>query len=345
MASNEETDSDRTLAQVLAAFGLAPAEAPTPAGGTACPKWAVRTAEGRYLLRVRAPEHADERCVRFAHEAMRALSDAHLPAPRPLSTSTGTYLKRNGRIYEVLSWVDGNAFDETDLDAVENLGAFLAQFHNAPMAAGEALRAQRQREDHPHRMRPYADRLRPFAGTSANRQLDELTRQIQRVRVELDAGLYASLTQALIHGDVHPGNFRFRRSRVSAVYDFDYLDVQARIRDVCDAMMFFASSHTRPFIPDDIHSLTQPFAPQMDRCCRLLRGYQSAGALTEWEWLAMPLLIRSRWVQIRLRGARKVPEGDRVGFVLDGFFDIINWLDRKSPHFFTELRKARPGTP
>ena len=65
-----------------------------------------------------------------------------------------------------------------------------------------------------------------------------LAEQLDAVRSALDEGLYPKLPKAVIHGDIHPGNVKFKGSRVAAVYDFDYLSLQARIRDIVDAIIF-----------------------------------------------------------------------------------------------------------
>ena len=56
--------------------------------------------------------------------------------------------------------------------------------------------------------------------------------------------------------------------------------------------------------------------------------------------LCLPLFLRSQWLQIRLRGSRKVPPRERVSFVLNRFFDLIEWLDLQGPTFFDRLRRA-----
>jgi hypothetical protein len=48
--------------------------------------------------------------------------------------------------------------------------------------------------------------------------------------------------------------------------------------------------------------------------------------------------MRSRWLQFRLRGARKVPTDQKVAFVLDDLFDLPQWLDETGPAFFSQLR-------
>ena len=148
-------------------------------------------------------------------------------------------------------------------------------------------------------------------------ELDRIRQELGRVRRELDEKLWPELPKAVIHGDIHTGNVYFRDSRVAAVYDFDYLSLQARLRDVCDALMFFASLRHRPVEPDDIYSLTAPYRLDLQRATILLEGYQNTTRLTECEWDAIPWILRSQWCQIRLRGSRKVPVQQKLAFVLD----------------------------
>jgi Ser/Thr protein kinase RdoA (MazF antagonist) len=171
------------------------------------------------------------------------------------------------------------------------------------------------------------------------RDLERIREQLILVRRELDGGLWPELPKAVIHGDVHPGNVRFRNSRVSALYDFDYLSTQARVRDLCDALMFFAATRDQPLDPDDIYSLTAPYRLDADGAVVLLEGYSSTSPLVECEWEAIPWILRSLWCQNRLRGSRKVEDGEKLAFVLDGFFDQIGWLDRSATGFIAMLRK------
>ncbi len=332
----------QALQSVLGAFGLETPVDVQPAGGTASPKWSVRSAGGRFLVRIRAAEFADRESVRFDHDALGRLKKAGLPVPTPLATADGaTWLSLDGRVYEVLQWVDGEPFDETDLDAVHEVGALLARFHRALAEDVPPGKEGRRREDHPDLLEPYLVAARKLEqGADWCRQLDEVARQLDLVRHNLDAGLYASLPHSLIHGDFHPGNVRFRGSIVAAIYDFDYLNVQARARDVSDGLMFFAAGRDVPLDPDDIRSLTQPFSLDRHRCRVLLRGYESMSPLTDSEWLALPLLVRSRWLQMRLRGSRKVLENDKVSYVLDELWEVIDWLDHEASEFFDDLRTA-----
>jgi len=313
-----------------------------PLGGTASPKWAVEAPQGRFVIRRRPAEFAGRGATYFDHVMLARLAAAGLPVPRPLvRPDGGTTLQHEGGVYEVLAWVEGDPFVEGDLQAIAGIATFLARFHQTPSGDVPPGKEGQVREEHPDRLTPYLAELYMLAGGQpVERQLDVVAEQLQLVRDELDGGLYASLPHGVIHGDVHPGNFRFRGGEVSAVYDFDYLGVQAQVRDVSDALMFFASRRDSPLEPNRIQSLTQAFVPDLHRSRRLLQPYTSRRPLVECEWLALPWLVRSRWLQMRLRGCRKVPPQEKVSFVLHRFVEVLDWLDREAEPFFRRLRAA-----
>ena len=54
--------------------------------------------------------------------------------------------------------------------------------------------------------------------------------------------------------------------------------------------------------------------------------------------LVIPWILRSQWCQMRLRGSRKVPQDKKVSYVLDRFFEQIDWLDKQAPAFMADVR-------
>ena len=57
---NSHSLDDEAIREVVQAFGLTTPQRICPQGGTATPKWSIDTAEGRFLLRIRPEEFADE---------------------------------------------------------------------------------------------------------------------------------------------------------------------------------------------------------------------------------------------------------------------------------------------
>jgi len=337
---------NQTLVKVvLEAFDLGAPLSITRLGGTATRKFAVRVPQGRFVVRVRPAEFAEERMIRFDHEVLWRLTKEGLPVPSPQKRPDGTSWMQSGDdTIEVLSWVEGEPFEWNDLHALEDVGRFLARFHATLSDDIPPGKEGFPREDHPDLMEDYVARIGPMCESETQaRKVKMIGEQLDIVRRHLDGRLWPRLPMAVVHGDIHPGNVQFRNSKVAAVYDFDYLGVQARLLDIADAMMFFAARRGSTLDPDDIHSLTQPFELDLKRSTILLGAYQQTQSLTNAEWEALPLVIRSRWVQIRLRGSRKVPRQEKVPFVLDRFFELIEWLDRIAPSFLERLRDGLEG--
>ena len=332
----------RSVPEVLRAFDLGAPSEVRRLGGTATPKFAVQVPEGRFVVRARPAEFADDKFIRFDHECLRRLAEHGLPVPRPRRRADGTswcHTKRG--VFEAFAWVEGDSFREGDRAAIAGLGNFLARFH---LALSENIFPGKEgvlREDHPDLLEIHVKQLRELCRTSRDSaQTDRLAQQLELVRQSLDQALYPKLPKAVIHGDIHPGNVKFRGAEVAAVYDFDYLSPQARCRDLVDALMFFAASRRHRADPDDIRSLTQPFALNSEWSSLLLGGYQQVSKLSELEWSALPWLMRSQWLQIRLRGSRKVRREEKLAFVYNQFFEMIEWLDHEAHDFFGGLRSS-----
>jgi len=331
--------------KVLDAFQMGAPSAIDPLGGTAALKCAVQVPKGRFVVRARPAEFTDERMIRFDHESLRRLAEQGLPVPCPQKRADSTsWVCLEEGVFEVLSWVTGDPFPEDNLDAVANVGEFLARFHSALSDNTPPGKEGMLREDHPDLLEGFIPQLRELCDNQGQEQdIQRIGEQLNIVRKTLDGRLYPRLPKAVIHGDIHPGNIKFKGSKVAAVYDFDYLSLQARCRDVVDALMFFAADRERVVNPDDIHSLTQPFNLDFERSAVLLDGYQRISRLQDIEWQALPWIIRSQWVQIRLRGSRKVPKEEKPHFVLDRFFEVIDWLDLQTDDFFGRLQLRLGG--
>ncbi len=336
-----------TVHTILGEFGLAGCSRISRLGGTATPKFDVETHDGRFVARVRPEEFSGESFLHFDHEILRRLADRGLPVPRPRRRPDGTtWLRLGGYTIEVLSWVEGVPFSWDDLEAVRNVGRFLARFHGVLTGDFPPGKEAFLREDHPDLLTPYVEEIRSRCRTPADRALvARIGDEIASVRTEYDGKLRPQLPMAVIHGDIHTGNLMFRGSEVAAVYDFDYLSVEARMRDVCDALMFFAALRDRPADPDDITSLVQPFRLDFQRSRILLDGYQEVSYLRPEEWQAAAWILRSQWCQIRLRGSRKVSEERKAPFVLNRFFEVIDWLEEEAESFFDRLARESADEP
>jgi len=333
-------DLQKFITEVASAYGLGAVQSFQSLGGTATPKWTINTSKGCYVVRIRPDEFSDAGQSTSTHQALIKLADAGLPVPRPLRRSSGETLYNSGdSVIEVLAWIDGDIWNGGSPVVFRHLGVFLAKFHATLGSDFENSSEINLREDHPDALQALMDTLLAQASDAEARdQLLAIDGLMQQGRHELETTLYPSLPRATIHGDFHPGNVRFQGTEIAALYDFDYLAVQARVRDLGDALMFFASDRLTAFEPDDIRSLTQPFTPNLTASRAVLAGYQSISPLNADEWQALPLLLRSRWIQMRLRGSRKVPAPEQLDFVLTDFPVVTDWLTGAGHDFFTQLR-------
>ena len=107
------------------------------------------------------------------------------------------------------------------------------------------------REDHPDLLLPYVRQIEMLCQSAdeVGTGRDGSASRSSSFGENLDSRLWPRLPKAVTHGDIHPGNVRFRNSQVAAVYDFDYLSVQARVHDIAHALIFFAARRDRRWTP------------------------------------------------------------------------------------------------
>jgi Ser/Thr protein kinase RdoA (MazF antagonist) len=294
------------------------------------------------MIRLRPVEACRDEFIQFEHETLRTYRSHGLPVPSALRTRDGgEWLDtRVGRL-EVFEWLAGEPFQPKSLEQIRSLATFLARFHGIGRSIYHPGKDGVRREDHPDAVKPYLSRLYDLSPNSSQRsQLDKIGAELAVLGIELSDARCAVLPSTVIHGDLHPGNVAFDNNRLCAAYDFDYLSRQPRCRDLIDGMMFFAAHRDSPMDATSIRSITQPMTPLLDECAAWLSAYGSMEPIADKEWDAFPAFIRARWVQIRLRGARKLPESERIDFVLDRFDEPLRWLDREAPRFFAALKQG-----
>lgn len=109
---------------------------------------------------------------------------------------------------------------------------------------------------------------------------------------------------------------------------FNPIECESLVKRVLKAFGLGAPQSTRPLGG----TATPKFAV-------LIRGYQEITKLEAPEWEAIPLVLRSLWMQNRLRGSRKVPRDEKLAFALTRCFDVIDWLDHDAAGCMNRLRQ------
>ncbi|MFH0962411.1 MAG: phosphotransferase, partial [Planctomycetota bacterium] len=144
------------------------------------------------------------------------------------------------------------------------------------------------------------------------------------LRRELRERVYGKLPEAIIHGDLHPGNVKFAGDRVAGFFDFDWANRWERVRDIGDGALFF-TSRREEFNGEDIWSLTADFTVDEKAAEAFLTAYDSVSRIEKEERKALGSVLAARWLQSRVRGMRKVGKERRMEFLDRG--DLFRVLE------------------
>jgi homoserine kinase type II len=314
-------------------FPVPPAIRVEALGGTATEKAVLRTEAGDFVLRRRQAEHCRPQWIAFEHEWLGFLARSRFPVAAPLATTRGERCAvRDGEVYEMIPLMRGRVVARPNDVQLRNLGAALARYHGfgesyiRRSAAAYAHKEGSVREDHPLILLPIIRQLRSAGpDPSGRRMLRRLkARLIDTFRL-LESDVMPSVEKTIIHGDFHPGNVLFEGGDVSAFLDLAYADCGAALRDVADASMSFCALHAGPYDPGQIESLAQPWRVDVERLVTFLRGYAAVRAIPDSPGALSPLMT-SRWIQVLLRGSRKVAAARRMGFIFDSVWDQLDYI-------------------
>ncbi len=336
------------LDSIIQAYGLSSSASLKPAkGGTAGTGGIITDGSACYYLRQRSAEHAAESSIRYEHHILDVLSTASVPVQVPLSTRDGSsYCKANGMIFELTRFVEGEPFTAGDRKELRSLGRVTGRFHKACRQI-ETGKPDRDREDDPRRLRSelleylelddadasnLSDRLDPtsrFAERAS--ELDTLVgridRYLQMLGERAPSQIYEVLPQSIIHGDLHTGNVLFRDRCVASLFDFDWMNRQECIRDVGDGLLFFAGLPDTTPSASDLWALTSEIRLDENLTEVFINGYNEERPLSDAELRALPMAMGCRWLQIRIRGMRKLGLSDRPGFLDRGnLLDILDTI-------------------
>ncbi|MFC5647702.1 phosphotransferase enzyme family protein, partial [Paenibacillus solisilvae] len=152
---------------------------------------------------------------------------------------------------------------------------------------------------------------------------------------------YQHLEKLVIHGDYHPGNLKFLNNSVCGLFDFDWISIQPRIRDVVDGIIYFSAIRSEGIDGSDIFSLTQPCSFDNDRSKLFVDAYQSNchRPLDTDEIAIIPYLMKARLVHSRVEALTKIPVSRRVEMLTKGISEPLLWLDNHYDEFVKRLQQ------
>lgn len=321
-------------------YGLSSVDNMAPLkGGTANSNFLVEAAGGRLVLRVRNLHYSKESRVLYEQAYLMHLSSKGLPVPVPKKTKDGSgFVWHEGRICELFTFLEGAPFDPTNYEDLRSAGLFLGKLHNASSDFTPPYSKNVPRYDDPYLSMLMLDSLDNTLtpteiGENVTEDIRYLKNQLNKVMRELPDAVYCSLPKAVIHGDFHPANLRFRDHAVSALFDFDWVSMQPRLRDVADGILYLAAERKTPIDGSDIYSLTQTCSINLRRSRVFVDGYvdgykgASFDRFPNAELRVLPSFLRARWIHSRLQATWKVPGCEKLRVLVTGGRGPLEWLD------------------
>ena len=214
---------------------------------------------------------------------------------------------------------------------LRNLAVSLAQFHKvsvgfraqcAPMefnqfgAALPKYARRSSRIDDPERMFSALKGLYGELDCEARNSVAFVLSLAEKLSAEYGSAIYAQVDDGFIHGDLNLTNILFTEDgSVAGLFDFDWAMPGTRIRDVADALHFFAGGLPKPFASSDIWGLTQ--IPRFDekRSALFLESYNSCFPLSAVERQLLLCAWEARVLAFHIEGMAKVSSERRIEFL------------------------------
>ena len=244
--------------------------------------WSVWAAEKRYVLR-RYGEHRDLAGVLWEHDLLMRVSDRGWP----VACALGPPLAVDGRLYSLFPFIGGSRMRCSDDDQRRRCGRLLAEFHSDVAALEIEPRPDEDTicEFSPEPIIENSDTLGSVLGAPDALAFAEhavaVADQFRRFGVR-------DFPRSLAHGDFAAWNLRFANGRLSALYDFDAANIDARAADVACARRgyhdVFVEGYleVKPLSDDELAALGSLWTANVLRyVTSLLRG---AIATDEWNW-------------------------------------------------------------
>lgn len=301
----------------------------------------VQTSEGQFVVR-RNNRRNSEAALRYRHGLITRLYTHDFPTASLLPARNGdTLLALDGRFYEVLSFVRGNAGNADQPQNLLNVGATLAHYHTLVQACPPPPDAQRLRYS-PHTLLGMTEEL------LKHDEMGDLTSivswydaRIAYLRKLLPPEKYTQLPHLCIHGDIHRNNLLFAEDRVAALLDFDQVAWDTPLCDLADALVAFASckaaTTTWGIFPGPLDE---------EQADLLIEGYTSVMPLGREEITALMIILEVLWLQGELGRVLSTPEGapDYHLSVLDQGCQLSRWLNERREYLTNRWLQIANGT-
>ena len=296
----------------------------------------IQTSCGCYVLRRNHRRFSLEAICR-RHELIAWLRVHGFPAPTLIPTCSGsTILTLDNRSYEIHAYVEGDDYDPDRPRQLTSIGATLARYHRVVQGFDMPASAPRYS---PYTVLARVEQLleRDVMGDLRD-SLAWYSMRATQLRRRLPDMLYSSLPHLVIHGDIHGDNLRFKNNQVVALFDYDQATRDARLVDVADALVGFATEPAKDFMWG---TFAGPLC--MERVIYLLMAYSAVEPFTTDEITALPMLVELLWLQGELGRVLSTPEGapDYHLSVLDQGHLLSDWMGEHGVEIVTSLKTTQ----
>ncbi|MEN6385204.1 MAG: phosphotransferase [Phycisphaerales bacterium] len=216
-------------------------------GSRKAPKQIIVSDKGRYFLKRRAKGKDIPARIEFAHEVQKTLNQNNFPVSKliPSRDTSKTFLEIEGHIYELFEFALGSRFDGR-VELVENAGETLANFHKILKNHTFASMSQRSSFHDSKSVRSHLKKISSDNHLGTDKTVSQLMTIYNHASVNVNQFGFDQWPKSIVHGDWHPGNMLFSGSKISAVFDFDSLNLAPITTDIANGALQFSIVAGRP---------------------------------------------------------------------------------------------------
>ncbi|MDF2668989.1 MAG: aminoglycoside phosphotransferase [Paenibacillus sp.] len=314
-------------------------------GGTANRNYLVRCDQEKLIMRMRNKKYSSELWIAYEEQYLYYLKEQGVPVPAPLPNRRGElHTSLEDQVYQLTPFMEGDAFQPENRMQVAGAGTFLAKLHNALADFVPTVDKQLPRYDDPSVMLALLERyMEENKHQSEQPEWEQLVRirsYVCEMLLHVPDSFYTVLPKVVIHGDYHPANAAFRETAICALFDFDWISLQPRIRDVVDGIIYFSGVRPGGIDGTDIFSLTQSCSFEWRRIGDFVKAYNKSvdQPLQQEEAYAIPYLISARLINSRVQALAKIPASRHLEMLTAGMASPLAWIEENRVQLTEEVK-------
>lgn len=226
---------------------------PFEGGRRRASKWKIQSTDGTWLLKRRRAARRRLARARLAHAVQAELRKTNYPLAtlQPIRHDGKTLLVIEGHLYELFHWVEGARCNGSTA-AITDAGIRLADLHGLRGSFPEVTEVPVGGFHDADRVRQHLKKLdhQDIDGDKIQWRscIDTLMLQYNRSSIEVNQYGFDHWPSSINHGDWHPGNLLFQGDQVTAVLDFDTIQIVPTVADIANGLLQFSlvASDPRP---------------------------------------------------------------------------------------------------